>query len=139
MDLSETAVARALKLAKRDNFELKAVVQDIGSMEMKPESYTLVIISNVLNFFHEQDIQKLVEKVKKSLQKGGFIYINAFDEREQRTGEKNRNFHYFTKKELLSYFVDYQTISLSQTYALDLSHGRPHYHHTIELLTQKTH
>ena len=154
IDISQTAISRCLELSKEHNLNIKAKVQDITSFEIEPNKYSLIILSNVLTFFDDNDIKLIIKKVKNGLAKNGLVYINVFDEYEpgrEKALEKyeelaNNTFynkdsnliiHYFTRKELEGFFEDYKTISFSQVYSLDMTHGKPHYHSTLELLSQK--
>lgn len=155
IDISETAVERCLELSKEHNLNVKAKVQDITSFEIEPNKYSLIILSNVLNFFPDNDIKIIIEKVKNGLHKNGLVYINAFDDKEpgrKKAPEKyeqlaehtfynessNMFLHYFTRSELEGFFADYKTISLSQSYSLDISHGKHHFHSTLEIMSQKS-
>lgn len=155
IDISETAVLRAKKYAEENNLAMKAEVGDVTSFEIKENTYSLIILANVLNFFQEKDIKNIIEKAKKGLMEDGFIYINVFD-RKDPSLERNRNnghqrlndltfyrqatnsyIHYFSKEELMNYFTGYQTIKMADSYLLDINHGEPHYHSIIEMLVKK--
>ena len=155
IDISETAIKRCLEYSKEHNLNIQAKVQDITSFEIEPNKYSLIILSNILNFFGDNDIRAIVEKVKNGLLKNGIVYVNVFDDKEpgrENAPEKykqvakhtfynersNMCIHYFTRTELEGFFMDYKTISLSQSYSLDNAHGIPHYHSTLEILSQKS-
>jgi 2-polyprenyl-3-methyl-5-hydroxy-6-metoxy-1,4-benzoquinol methylase len=65
IDISETAVERCLELSKEHNLIINAKVQDITSFEIEPNKYSLIILSNVLNFFPDKDIKIIIEKGEK--------------------------------------------------------------------------
>ena len=44
---------------------------------------------------------------------------------------------YFSKKEILELFSDFNTILISDEYSMDLGHGNPHYHGIIKYIGQK--
>ncbi|MFS0762242.1 class I SAM-dependent methyltransferase [Peribacillus phoenicis] len=155
IDISETAVERCLELSKEHNLNVNAKVQDINSFEIEPNKYSLIILSNVLNFFPDNEIKNIIDKVKIGLQKNGFVYINVFDDKEpgrKKAPERyeqlaehtfynensNMFLHYFTRSELEGFFTDYKTICLSQSYSLDITHGQPHFHSTLEIMSQKS-
>ncbi|MBL3642779.1 class I SAM-dependent methyltransferase [Peribacillus frigoritolerans] len=155
IDISETAVERCLELSKEHNLNVDAKIQDITSFEIEPNKYSLIILSNVLNFFPDIEIKNIIDKVKNGLQKNGLVYINVFDDKEpgrKKAPERyeqlakhtfykessNMFLHYFTRSELEGFFTDYKTISLSQSYSLDITHGQPHFHSTLEIMSQKS-
>jgi tellurite methyltransferase len=154
IDISETAVNRALDYAQENGLKLRAKVSDLISFEIEENAYSLIILANVLNFFKDEEIKQMIDNAKKGLMKGGLLYINAFDihdpsykknvSRAERISDStfyraksDSYIHFFTRKELESYFEGYQTIKTSESYLLDVSHGEPHYHGTIEMLVKK--
>jgi tellurite methyltransferase len=146
---------RCLSYAQEKGLQLKAEVADLVSFPIQENTYSLIILSNVLNFFNVNEISDLLDKAKKGLKDNGLIYINAFDpndpsyEKYVKIGQKVTDFtfyrqksdsyiHYFTVAELNHYFAGYKTITTSQAFFLDLGHGQPHYHGIIEMLLQKS-
>ncbi|WP_079479076.1 class I SAM-dependent methyltransferase [Halobacillus salinus] len=154
IDISETAVDRSLVYAEEYGLAIKTEVNDLISCEIEENAYSLIILANVLNFFRDDEIEHILDKAKKGLIEGGLLYIQAFD-RNDPGFEVNRQksqqvtestfyrprsdsyVHFFTKNELESHFEGYQTIRASETYLLDVSHGEPHYHSTIEMFVRK--
>jgi len=154
IDLSETAIKRCLSISEKLQLNIEATVDDITTFDIQPNHYSLIILSNVLNFFPEEEIALIIDKVKKGLVKDGLVYMNVFDindpsrkkaiDKYKRLGRNsffdstnNMFLHYFTKDEFEGFFTTYRTIKTGYSYALDLSHGEPHYHSTLELLAQK--
>lgn len=154
IDISETAINRCLQLAEKYNLPIDTKVGDIREYEVKKDNYSLIILSNVLNFFSVEDIVTIISKLKTGLKENGLIYINVFDNEEPSIlkakeickqvaeftyyDEKNKMYHhYFTQNELEDLLADYETISLVNSKFLDLTHGQPHYHSTLEILSKK--
>ena len=154
IDLSQTAVQRCKELSNKYGVQLKASVNDILSFDISSEKYDLIILSNVLNFFTPDEIRKIINKVNTGLRKNGLIYITAFniaepsienikkkyeeiDENTYFNHNKNMNLHYFTETEFKGLVSEYEIISFSNSYSLDLSHGKPHYHSSFEILSRK--
>ncbi len=155
IDLSETAIERCLALSDKYQLNIEAKVDDITAFDIRPNHYSLIILSNILTFFPEEEIALIIDKVKMGLVKDGLVYVNVFDINEpsrkkaidmyKRLGRHsffdsatNMFLHYFTKDELEGFFSTYRTIKTGHSYAMDLTHGEPHYHSTLELLAQKT-
>ncbi len=153
IDLSEIAVERCRSYAHELGISMKAEVMDLSTFHIEPNTYSLIILSNVLNFFHDKDINAIISKVKNGLIDGGLVYINGFNvhdpsykrniDKSQRLTEftfyrpkTDTYIHYFTKNQLEDYFKNYTIINVNQSYLLDLGHGDPHYHGTIEWLAQ---
>jgi len=64
IDISETAINRCLELSKEYEVHIDAKVEDITTFEIKKEEYSLIILSNVLNFFPIVIFKKLLTKQK---------------------------------------------------------------------------
>jgi tellurite methyltransferase len=154
VDISEKAIQRCCKFADEAGLDIKTSVGDLRNIHIQENSYSLIILSNILNFFNEDEVRTILENAKNGLIEGGLIYLNVFEvsdpayekSAKQYTEVSTNTFyrpktnsyiHYFTKPELEGYFIEYNKIKFSQTYSLDLGHGEPHFHGTIELLMQK--
>ncbi|MCA1053991.1 methyltransferase domain-containing protein [Rossellomorea aquimaris] len=154
VDYSENAIKRCRKLADEAGFSICANVADLREVCIDEESYSLIILSNVLSFFHDREIDQLLRKAKAGLVEDGLIYVQAFDlndpiyiSNKEKHEEVSPNtfyrprtdshMHFFTRNELEGHFVDYKTISISQNYAVDMWHGQPHFHGILEILMQK--
>ena len=60
-DLSETAIERFLTLSERFDLGIQAKA-DINEFQIKPDYYSLIILSNILNF----SLIKKLDQVKKA-------------------------------------------------------------------------
>lgn len=129
---------------------------DIRCFRYGSQQYSLIIASMILHYFRLSEIQEVTANIRTALDSGGFVYISAFstedpsfssaqnryrqiEERTFYNEELQSPIHYVTKDEVLDWFSEYKTISLSTTKCLDIGHGEPHYHGVIELLAQKPH
>ncbi|MEL3958181.1 class I SAM-dependent methyltransferase [Caldifermentibacillus hisashii] len=155
IDISETAINRCLLLSKEHNVNINAKVDDIRTYDIKKEEYSLIILSNVLNFFSIKEVNDIITKLKNGLKENGLFYINVFDNEEPSLtiakerckkiadftfyDEENKMYlHYFTQEELENLVADYETISFVKSKFLDVTHGQPHYHSTLEILSKKS-
>ena len=153
VDKAETAVKRCELTAKEKGLKIRTKQEDILATAIEPSQYSLIIFSNVLSFFNEAAIKRLIEKAKSGLKLGGLIYIQCFSTddpsymryKEKQKGHKGRTFilnggeyrHYFTKAEVLQRLSDFKSISIAEKSFLDIGHGKPHYHGVIEYLGVK--
>nr|TXF81835.1 class I SAM-dependent methyltransferase [Alkalicoccus halolimnae] len=154
LDISKTAISRCQELSEEYNLNIKAEAADIREYDVQKDEYSLIILSNVLNFFSEKDRNEIMTKLKKGLKEDGLIYINVFDNEEPSIKkakerckqvadftyydeENNMYHHYFTQGEMQDLVEDYTTISLVRSKFLDNTHGKPHYHSTLEILSKK--
>lgn len=154
VDLSKTAVDRCIKLAKERNVFVNAHVGDLRDFKIGEAKYALIVAAGAsLNFLRKDEIEELVKKMKKGVQKGGFIFISVVStddpfckklRGQQVPVEKNTFYvsrlgshvHYFTFGEIKKLFKDMQTIFHLKGLELDF-HNTPHYHDIIYYLGKK--
>ena len=110
----------------------------------------------VLHFLHKNDVYTIIKDIKNKLKPHGLVYISVFstDDPSLKLKCQNSNFvtmgnnifhkilddtylSYFSKKEILEIFSDFNTIFIADEYSMDLSHGEPHYHGIIKYIGQK--
>ncbi len=154
VDYSSSAVRRCQELWIESGFEMETIVADMTQFPVPSSSYSLIIISNVLNFFHPDEIQRIIQKAISGLVVGGMIYIQAFNRNDPAYArnekmakkvdqgtfyrEKNDTYiHFFTLDSLLDYFTGFEVLVVTESYRLDLTHGEPHHHGIIEMLIRK--
>ncbi|MCL6578990.1 MAG: class I SAM-dependent methyltransferase [Candidatus Bathyarchaeota archaeon] len=154
VDVSKTAVDRCLQLAKERNVVIDAQVGDLRNFEISEEKYSLIVAAGAsLNFLKKSEMEELATKMKRGVQKGGFIFISVVStddpfyrklRAQQACTEKNTFYvsrmgtyvHYFTYNEIKKLFKDMQTILLLKGLELDF-HDTPHYHGIIYYLGKK--
>jgi len=154
IDVSKVAIKKCARKAYKANLKIAAEVGSVQNIEIAPKKYSLIIISWVLNFFNKKEIKKIIAKTKHGLKKNSFVYFVAFTvddptykKRKQNlkmiekntfySSKRNSYLHYFTKKEILSLFKDFEIIYCAEGAELDISHASPHYHGFIEYLGKK--
>ncbi|WP_079912736.1 bifunctional 2-polyprenyl-6-hydroxyphenol methylase/3-demethylubiquinol 3-O-methyltransferase UbiG [Paenibacillus sp. 32352] len=153
-DLSDAAISAASKRAEQENIKLVIEQKDIREVHIAEEQYSLIILANVLQFFNDNDIIGILKRAKQGLTKGGLLYLSTFSTEEptykiaiqkaekisDRTffySKNDRYIHFFTRDEIEEIFIDYKKILLLEGIQLDIGHGEPHYHGSIEAIFQK--
>jgi 2-polyprenyl-3-methyl-5-hydroxy-6-metoxy-1,4-benzoquinol methylase len=154
VDVSKTAVDRCIQLAKERNVVIEAHAGDVRDFEISEEKYSLILAAGAsLNFLKKGEMEELATKMKKGVQKGGFIFISVVSmddpfcrklSAQQASAEKNTFYvsrmgtyvHYFTYNEIKKLFKDMQTILHLKGLELDF-HDTPHYHGIIYYLGKK--
>jgi 2-polyprenyl-3-methyl-5-hydroxy-6-metoxy-1,4-benzoquinol methylase len=154
VDISETALNQCKEEFEKINININLTCSDLRNYNINKNNYTLIIASNVLNFFKKEEIEIIIQNMKAGLKEEGIIYLSVFSTLDpkfhtlQATFEsveentfyvKNREtyIHYFTKEEITGYFSDFEIISVIESFEYDDSHGSPHYHGGIELMVRK--
>jgi SAM-dependent methyltransferase len=154
IDISKTAVERCLQLAKERNVNIKAYAGDMRDFKVPEEKYSLIVAAGAsLNFLKKSEIKEIVVRMRKSVKKGGFVYISVVSTEEplfkklmvqQVPVEENTFYvshidtyvHYFTYEEIKQLFPDFQTIIHLRGLELDF-HNKPHYHGIIYYLGKR--
>ncbi|MDR4936930.1 class I SAM-dependent methyltransferase [Rossellomorea marisflavi] len=154
VDYSSSAVRRCEETGVETGVAMETIVADITQFPVPSSSYSMIILSNVLNFFHPDEIQRIIQKAISGLVVGGMIYIQTFNRNDPAYArnekmaskvdegtfyrEKNDKYiHFFTKDSLLDYFTGFEVLVVTESYRLDLTHGEPHHHGIIEMLVRK--
>lgn len=147
---------KALDVCKNKCSNIKLVHSDIRSFNIEQNKYDLIISRFVLHFLHKHDVYDIINDIKNNLKLGGLVYLSVFSTDDSslifKIGNsdydilENNVFHkvvgdtyssYFSKKEILELFSDFNTVLISDEYSLDLGHGEPHYHGFIKYVGQK--
>ncbi|TMW70990.1 class I SAM-dependent methyltransferase [Alteribacter natronophilus] len=153
IDYSPTAVERTQEKAQQLGVKLDTSSGDLKDYEITPGSCSLIIMASVLNFFRDDEIDAILDKVEKGLKKGGLLYLNVFDTGEPGMQKLKQNaeevsphtfyrkksdsyVHFFTREELEKRLVGFEMVHRSDYQSLDLSHGEPHMHSGIELFVR---
>lgn len=154
IDLSKTAIERCLQLAKERNLDIETHVGDLRDFRIPANKYSLVISTGgSLNFLKKNEIETIVDRMRKGVVKGGFIYVSVISTsdpqyeklKSQQTPVDENTFHvsrigayvhYFTYEEVKRLFPEFQTIIHLGGLELDF-HDKPHYHGIIYYLGKR--
>ena len=147
---------KALDICKNKSSNIKLVESDIRNFNIEQNKYDFIMSRCVLHFLHKNDVYNIIKNIKNNLKPSGLVYISVFSTDDPslkfkiRTPDfdtlENNVFHkvldntyssYFSKKEILELFSDFNTILISDEYSMDLGHGNPHYHGIIKYIGQK--
>ena len=147
---------KALDICRRKCSNIELIEGDIRNFNICANKYDLILSTCVLHFLHKSDAYAIIENIKNNIKQNGLVYISVFSIDEPGLKFKYNNpdfdtlenniFHkksddtyssYFSKKEILELFSDFNTILISDEYSMDLGHGNPHYHGIIKYIGQK--
>ena len=154
VDCSVTAVTRCRERAREAGLTVNVHVKDLRELTIPPGKYALILAVSVVNFFTLTEATRLLEQMANGLTQDGLVYLSVFStedpeydrckkhykELEPNTfyiPQRDVNFHFFSKEELLTSFGSLRTIHYSAGTGLDLAHGKSHYHGYIAYIGQK--
>lgn len=146
VDISNDVIKLYYKKADQNMLTVKASVKDIRTLCLEEETYSLIIVSNVLHFLNKAEINAVIDNMKKALKKNGLIYIRVVSDYIFKYGKLNKdntkliynekyNIYKFSKDELLEYFNDYKIICYSENINLILDSNK--YYSQLLLVAQK--
>ncbi len=152
-DRNQDSIAALQETAKKQNLNIRAIKNELTTLTIIPNRYSLVVSAWVLMFLRRGEREGLVKMAIRSLVPGGYIYLGVFstadpgfalckerfDEIEDRTyfvPKKKMVVHYFLPDEVKELAKGLELIAFKESYEMDITHGEPHYHGRIELLAR---
>lgn len=154
IDISEVAINKCKQTFAEYGYAINLKNADLKNLSLTPNSYSVIIVAWVLNFFKGAEVVEIIEKLKRALSPGGLIYIGVFstrdpkmavEEREPYETEKNTFYdkqkkhwvHYFDKHEIMVNFKGYTVISISEELYLEGSGKAQRHRGVLEFLGKK--
>ena len=147
---------KCLEICKNNCPKLNLVQSDIRKFKIEKNKFDLIMSRCVLHFFHKDDCYEIIKNIKENLKADGIVYIHVFSTEEKKKKKctdsqefeklENNIFHntendtyvsFFTKEEIQNLFNDFETISISEEYFLDLGGLEPHYSGVIKYIGRK--
>lgn len=134
IDISETAINKIKKIAKKEKVSIKAEAADLETYKIK-QNYDAIISFAAIHFLKKQQINKIIKDMKEHTNKGGINIIMVF--RKGDPTEKEFDMHYFKDQELKEYYKDWQILEYKEYERLDTAHGKPHTHKIATIIAVK--
>ena len=147
---------KCLEICKNTCSQLNLIQSDIRTFNIEENKYDLISSRCVLHFFHKSDTSEVIKNIKNGLKIGGLVYIYVFSIEDPKLIKRsispdfevleNNILHnkindtyvsFFTKEEVLELFDDFETISISSEYSLDLERDVPDYFGIIKYVGRK--
>lgn len=154
IDKVKENLEKCKEISKKYNLPIKTKVADMRSFEFKKNKYSLILTVASLDFLKLSEIKKIIPKIKKSLKEKGVLYLIVFStkdpafkkcKRELKEIEKNTFYlfklktyrHFFTKKELLNLFKNFEIIKIKKERLRDIHNNKKYYHQIIKFIVRK--
>lgn len=130
--------------ARELNLNIDVQNKDFLSLKVK-DKFNFILASTSLEHMEYEYLQEAIQKIKNSLNVGGYIYIVVFTEKDPGFKKDIQNAsecamfikHYFKENELKNYFSDFEIIYYNEYLKEDLTHGKPHYHGKAKIFARK--
>lgn len=156
IDISDTLISRLKSINNQQNLGMKLRTADIRNINIDVDKYTFILATAVLHYFRKIDAEEILNKMKKGINKDGFVYVSVFSIEDSsysgqiKSGEAEQVGNgeifikkdgiyrsYYSKEELLAHFEGFEMVSFINSRFLHLSHSEPHYHSEIIYLGRK--
>lgn len=156
VDFNQNSIDKFRDNFKKDGFtkKIKILTEDIENFFLA-DKYDLILALSVLHFFRIKTVRKIVNRLKKALEKDGVIFIRVLSNKDDdfvklKKSESlialneihhpvfNKDVHYFDKKELKSLLEELAIIDL-QEYEKIYVHppGGKHKHWMLDVVAIK--
>ena len=119
IDISQVAIDNLKNRYSNCNCEFYC--DDISKINIGINKYSLIICSMSLHYLNEDSLIYVIDKIKKSLIEGGYIYISVLSTNDALYKNSNNTLikHFFTKKEMLTHFNDMKVIEVTESMSYD--------------------
>ena len=125
---------KSLNISKVNPIQTR--VEDFDIVE---DRYDLINAINVLQFVDDENIPKVITKIRAGLRSGGVVVIASFTEEDPSFLEHSFK-KYFSKSELKELFSGFEIIFYREDLVDDKPHGGspyPHQHGIVEIVAMK--
>ena len=157
IDISEDAIIKIKTNAKSLPGSISTFREDIINTNFHQHlsnKVSLVIAANIFNFFTKSTANRLISDIVSKLEKDSYFYITMLtrdgpglssivkeclemDDGSYFHAKKKINIQFFSMEDLTEHMKDFKLYEITNGNALDLSHGKPHYHRYISYLAKK--
>jgi cyclopropane fatty-acyl-phospholipid synthase-like methyltransferase len=138
-------LARLEQQAKALRAAITCIADDIRAVDLPAAHFTIVVASTVLDHLTKEECTLLVPRILRALTAHGYLYASVFtvvdpgytlDGPQSDTAKYVKR--YFGHGELRDLFPELRTLAYQEEYALDASHGVPHYHGIARILSHRS-
>ncbi len=143
VDKSHNAIESLSDVTRRYGLNIFAVCEDISFFSFPNNKYSLIVANTILDHLEENEGNRVIEMIKRSLVPGGVVFVSVFTINDPGyTGlspaSETSVFvkRYFKVDELKNMFLDFTLLRYHEEEALDLHHGNPHYHNIARLIAR---
>lgn len=141
---TKDGASKILSRANELNLNINVIHNDYLSADIK-DKFDFIIAGTSLDHMESNYLIKSIEKLKTSLNIGGYIYIVVFTEKDpgclhdQENSSECATFinHYFKENELREYFSEYEILFYNEYMKPDNTHGKPHVHGKAKIIAKK--
>ena len=142
VDSSEVSVKQIKdKIAKSNIENIKIEQADICNYVIKEREYDFIVCLNLLHFLDKENIEKVINEIKKKNTNNGIVVISSFTDKDSSFKfDKKALKYYFKENELLNMFEDFECLDYFEGKIIDPGHAgkeEPHEHMIVSIVARK--
>jgi len=154
IDINKENIKKIKQLVKKNNLPVKAKYSDVEKFKFLPSKYSLILGIQCFNFIKKSKFDKIIKRIKKSLDTDGMLIISVFTtadptykrlRKKYKPPEENTFYskkfphwwHFFKKNELKRYFKSGYKILFYKERLVKDKKPYPHSHGIAEMVIKK--
>ena len=120
-------------LRPKDAFNI--IIGDYVKIDLGKKYYDIVVAQDTLSFNNKSDTKKVINKVYKTLKKGGYFAGNLYGLKDFAVGRKGMSF--YTERQVKDLLDIFKNIEITNEEGEDEESGKKFHWHTFEFVVQK--
>jgi SAM-dependent methyltransferase len=145
VDDSAEAIARLTEQADLQKLDVVGQVADMAQVSIEPNRYNLIVANTSLDHLTAAQGERLAQAMIAGLAPGGYLFVSVFMvndpgcDAQGREASETASYvkHYYRQDELKQQFAELNLLAYQEEYALDVGHGKPHYHGIARLFARR--
>ena len=137
-DVTENGIKKTIRMAKENNVEINAYVDDINTFETN-EKFDIVYSTGTIQYLFDENKKHFFDKIEHITKKNGFVFFNVFVDKPflELPPDWDIEEKMWKSGELFSFFPNWKFHKIDETIFEDNSNGIPHFHCMDTIICEK--
>lgn len=137
-DVTENGIKKTIRMAKENNVEINAYVDDINTFETN-EKFDIVYSTGTIQYLFDENKKPFFDKIEYITKKNGFVFFNVFVDKPflELPPDWDIEEKMWKSGELFSFFPNWKFHKIDETIFEDNSNGIPHFHCMDTIICEK--
>ena len=137
-DVTENGIKKTIRMAKENNVEINAYVDDINTFETN-EKFDIVYSTGTIQYLFDENKKPFFDKIEHITKKNGFVFFNVFVDKPflELPPDWDIEEKMWKSGELFSFFPNWKFHKIDETIFEDNSNGIPHFHCMDTIICEK--
>lgn len=133
IDIDEGIVERAHSMGLKNT---EVYVEDMKTFRFPVDTFDIAVAVRSISFVDREHVLGVIEAIKRSLVRGGVLYITFFGDKDGWVGAEDKSF--FSKEEVLDVIGDMEVLMLTEKEKDSVTiRGAKKHWHTLEAIVKK--